>query len=585
MSLVTFPAGRAEDILVVRSASRALGRVAGLDESDQVRLATALSEIARDVLHSCADSAVHFDVTRQPRGEIVVSFVCRASTSPLSSSSAGIAAARRLVDAVEVTTEPKGEQVVRVVKALPHGRPLPPADQIVTAIRTAVPPSPMEEIWNQNRELAAALDELHVRQEQTLQLNAELEETNRGVMAMYNQLSEELEETNRGVVALYAELDDKSLQLQEASQAKARFFAAVSHELRSPVNSVLGLARSLADDHDAPLTAERRHEVQLIQSAAISLLDLVSQLLDIAKAEAGRIEADVAPFDMRALAAELRGLLRPMIDEQEVELRVEVDDDLPPIESDRTLVAQVLRNLLVNAARFTERGDITLRICTSDSSQHVICEVVDTGIGIADEHIERIFEEFFQVRGPLQAKSRGTGLGLAHSQRLVAVLGGELAVRSEVGVGSSFTVTLPVRWNSVTTSPATIPRDLGPSRDVLIVDDDEAFRTALRGMLQHQSHQVTEAEGGDAALAWLEHHRPDLVFLDLRMPDRDGVEVLASMRGNPRLREVPAIVVTSVELTVDTRATLGHATALVAKSEITPERVREIVAEHATEPS
>jgi Histidine kinase-, DNA gyrase B-, and HSP90-like ATPase/Response regulator receiver domain len=186
--------------------------------------------------------------------------------------------------------------------------------------------------------------------------------------------------------------------------------------------------------------------------------------------------------------------------------------------------------LLVNAVRFTEHGEISLTIRITEPRQHVQIEVSDTGIGIAPEHQERVFEEFFQVRGPLQVRSRGTGLGLAHSRRLTEALGGQIAVRSELGVGSTFTVLLPVHWNAAMAGgSARVAPTVVSGRTALIVDDDEGFRTALRGMLQGPSQRVSEASGGEEALAMMAADRPDVVFLDLRMPDLGGAEVLARM--------------------------------------------------------
>jgi len=452
-------------------------------------------------------------------------------------------------------------------------------DEIRAGLADHVPGTPLDELSVQNQQLIAALDEVRAQRDDLARLNAELEETNRGVMAMYGQLSEELEETNRGVVALYAELDDKSVQLQEASKAKSRFFTAVSHELRTPVNSILALTRVLEEPDADPLSADQHHQVSLIASAASDLGELVNQLLDIAKAEAGRLEPEVELVDLSGLATELRGSLRALVDEERVALSVDVERGVPMVETDRGLLGQVLRNLLVNAVRFTEEGEIHLAVRLTEPAQHVEIDVTDTGIGIAPEHQERVFEEFFQVRGPLQTRSRGTGLGLAHSRRLVQALGGQLGLRNAPGEGSTFTVLLPVHWNAaMATETAMAPPAPAPARSVLIVDDDEGFRTALRGMLQGLSHRVSEASGGWEALAVMEASRPDVVFLDLRMPDLDGAGVLARMAIEPGLRDVPVVIVTSVELGIDIPASLGRAHTLLAKAEVTHERVAGVLA-------
>jgi CheY-like chemotaxis protein len=207
--------------------------------------------------------------------------------------------------------------------------------------------------------------------------------------------------------------------------------------------------------------------------------------------------------------------------------------------------------------------------------------VVDTGIGIAPENQAKVFEEFFQVRGPLQTRSKGTGLGLAHARRLSEILGGSLVLESEPGKGSSFAVTVPVHWNSAA-GARSVPDEVDvarlPTLSVLIIDDDETFRTALRGMLQGLSQDVREVTGGAEALELLETFVPDVIFLDLWMPEMGGDEVLARLDEQPRLRDIPVAIVTSVDLGLERPAGLGRAHSLLAKSDITKHKVASVIA-------
>jgi signal transduction histidine kinase len=262
-------------------------------------------------------------------------------------------------------------------------------------------------------------------------------------MALYNELSGELEETNRGVVALYAELDDKTAQLHAASEAKSRFLANVSHELRAPVTAVIGLSRLLADSASGPLTEEQGRQVDLIRASATDLLDLVNDLLNLAKAEAGRLEPAWGEVDLRALFAQLRGTLRALTRYPNVDLIVDEPPVAAALRSDEVLLAQILRNLLTNGLKFTERGEVRLRAHWPAGGDRVELIVSDTGIGIPDELQERIFEEFYQVPGPAQARVTGTGLGLPYARRLAQVLGGSLRVTSVPGEGSEFTLAIP----------------------------------------------------------------------------------------------------------------------------------------------
>jgi signal transduction histidine kinase len=313
-------------------------------------------------------------------------------------------------------------------------------DEIRNDLADHVPGTPLDELAVQNQQLIAALDEVRAQRDDLARLNAELEETNRGVMALYHQLSDELEETNRGVVALYAELDEKSVQLRAASEAKSRFLANVSHELRAPVTAIIGLGRLLTDSSSDPLTEDQDRQVELIRGSAADLLSLVNDLLDLAKAEAGRLEPNWSEVDLKAMFGQLRGTLRPLATRPEVEFAVD-EPTVPMIRSDEVLLAQVLRNLLTNALKFTAAGSVRLSVRRVDGDAEFV--VADTGAGIPAELHERIFEEFYQVPGSQALNGKGTGLGLPYARRLVSILGGALLVASEPGRGSTFTVRLP----------------------------------------------------------------------------------------------------------------------------------------------
>jgi signal transduction histidine kinase len=348
----------------------------------------------------------------------------------------------RLVDTMEVGDEETGT-VVRMVRRLPSSAPELTSermDAIRAGLAQHVPGTPLDELNVQNQQLIAALDEVRRQRDDLARLNGELEETNRGVMALYNQLSEELEETNRGVVALYAELDEKSVQLRAASEAKTRFLANVSHELRAPVTAIIGLGRLLTDASSDSLSEDQGRQVELIRGSATDLLSLVNDLLDLAKAEAGRLEPDWADVDLKAVFGQLRGTLRPLVIRPEVELIID-EPAVPVLRSDEVLLAQILRNLLTNALKFTVTGSVRLTVrLIGDDIEFV---VADTGTGIPPELHERIFEEFYQVPGGKALNDKGTGLGLPYARRLAGLLGGALRVESVAGAGSTFTVRLP----------------------------------------------------------------------------------------------------------------------------------------------
>jgi signal transduction histidine kinase len=434
------------DIFLVRQLGREVTKVVGLDGQDQTRVATALSEVARLVLAAGRDAEVVFTVLTTGTPTLLVEME-HAQPGDAARLAPMLQQVGRLVDMMEVADGEAGT-VVRMSRRLPPSAPpltTDRMDDIRAHLEAHVPGTPFDELAVQNQQLIAALEEVRTQRDDLARLNAELEETNRGVMALYHQLSDELEETNRGVVALYAELDEKSVQLRAASEAKSRFLANVSHELRAPVTAIIGLSRLLADGSSDRLTEEQARQVGLIRGSATDLLTLVNDLLDLAKAEAGRIEPTITDVDLRAVFGQLRGTLRPLATRPEVDFVVD-EPGVPTIRTDEVLLAQVLRNLLTNALKFTVSGEVrlTVREVRSPGGPEVEFVVSDTGTGIPADLHERIFEEFYQVPGSKALDGKGTGLGLPYARRLVTVLGGAMRVSSEPGKGSVFTVCLPV---------------------------------------------------------------------------------------------------------------------------------------------
>ncbi|MFC7241958.1 sensor histidine kinase [Catellatospora aurea] len=425
---------REQDVFAIRQRGREAAAALGLEHQDQIRIATALSDISRQLLAGPSPVEVAFRVHGRPphlRIDLAVAGpVNRDALRP----------AGRLVDVLQVS-ERGQETVIMLSRRLPAPDQLT-AEQVEQARRelaASAVAGPLDELASQNEHLMAALEEAREQQDRLRALNDELEETNRGVMALYLQLSSELEETNRGVVALYAELDEKSGQLRAASEAKTRFLANVSHELRAPVTAIIGLIRLLSDPDSDPLTDAQAEQMSLMRGSASDLLSLVNDLLDLAKAESGHLEPVWGQVDLSGLFKQLRGTVKAVLTSPDVELVVEVPDGTW-IESDEALLSQVLRNLLHNAVKFTERGSVTMRAACDGG--HCTITVADTGVGIPAAQHERIFEEFVQLPG--RHKVHGTGLGLPYARRLTGILGGQMHLDSEPGRGSTFTVTFPV---------------------------------------------------------------------------------------------------------------------------------------------
>ncbi|AVX89052.1 two-component sensor histidine kinase [Pseudomonas koreensis] len=256
-------------------------------------------------------------------------------------------------------------------------------------------------------------------------------------------LRDELDETNQGVLALYAELDTQAEQLRQASDLKSRFLSYMSHEFRTPLGSILSVNSLLADELDGPLSPEQHKQVAFVSSAARELSDMVDDLLDLAKIEAGRISISPAWFDMFDLFSALRGMFRPIVDASAVDLIFEEPVGLPRLYTDDKKLAQILRNFISNSLKFTTRGEVRVS-ARLEGADRVRFAVSDTGIGIAPELHGALFEDFSQVDSPLQKRLRGTGLGLSLCKRFAALLGGEVGMDSTPGVGSTFFVIIPL---------------------------------------------------------------------------------------------------------------------------------------------
>lgn len=256
-------------------------------------------------------------------------------------------------------------------------------------------------------------------------------------------LRAELEETNQGVLALYAELDNQADELRQASDLKSRFLSYMSHEFRTPLGSILSITSLLKDEIDGPLSEEQHKQVGFVSGAARELSDMVDDLLDLAKIEAGRITISPAWFDMFDLFSALRGMFRPIVNASSVDLIFEEPVGLPRLFTDDKKLAQILRNFISNSLKFTQRGEVRVS-ARLEGDNEIRFAVTDTGVGIAQELHGTLFEDFSQVDSPLQKRLRGTGLGLSLCKRFAELLGGRVGVESQPGLGSTFFVIIPL---------------------------------------------------------------------------------------------------------------------------------------------
>lgn len=553
--LLTIAIERETDIVLVRQRARRIAELVGFDTQDQTRFTTALSEIARNAFEYAGGGEVEFGLvgkTQPQRLEALVrdqgpgiphldEILSGAYRSP-GGMGLGIIGARRLAEVFEIESAPGRGTTVTLGKVLGRQRKLlgiADVRRITDTLARDGIADPLAELRGRDRELLRSLEELGRREKEV------------------DQISQELQDTNRGVVALYAELEERAEHLRRADELKSKFLSNMSHEFRTPLSAVLALSKLLLDRVDGDLTVEQERQVRYIRRSAESLKELVDDLLDLAKVEAGKTEVRTSEFTVEDLFGALRGMMRPLLTGDAVALVVEECADLPPLVTDEGKVAQILRNFISNALKFTERGEVRVWAVRGEDDT-IVFRVRDTGIGIAPEHHDFIFEEFTQVANAVQKRVRGTGLGLPLSRRLAELLGGKVSVESMLGRGSTFTLAVPRVYGR---------RTLAPGR-VLVIDDDDAARYVLHQFLTSAGFSVEEASGGRDGLERARRQAPDAIVLDLQMPDLDGYAVLEELHADPGTRDIPVVIVTSAVLGPAERSRLAAAHAIVGKDRL-----------------
>jgi CheY-like chemotaxis protein/nitrogen-specific signal transduction histidine kinase len=370
------------------------------------------------------------------------------------------------------------------------------------------------------------------------------------------QLNQELHDTNRGVVALYAELDERAEHLRRADELKSRFLSNMSHEFRTPLNSILALSRLLLARRDGALTPDQEKQVQFIRRAAEALSELVNDLLDIAKVEAGKTVVNPNTFSVSELFGALRGMLRPLLIGDGLQLIFEDASDIPPLVSDEGKVSQILRNFISNAIKFTERGEVRVWAEPGPGRDMVTFRVRDTGIGIAEENFEIIWQEFGQVAHPLQSRVKGTGLGLPLSKRLAELLGGSVGMISAPGQGSVFSVMLPRVYRSPA-DPDETEADwrIDPERaSVLVVEDNAADAFACERALSGSPYQAITARSTAQAKLALERLQVAAILLDILLIGEEAWRFLIELKQNEATHAIPVIMLSTTQEEVKARS-------------------------------
>jgi signal transduction histidine kinase/DNA-binding response OmpR family regulator len=543
---------RDTDIVLARRRTRRIVELLGYNQHTQTRITTAVSEIARNAVEHGGGGAIEFYLSSESPAslEIIVSDqgpgipAAREATEDRGHHGAkpgvglgiGLRGARRLVRDFSIETGPERGTRITIAEPLPdnptsidkrHIAQL--AEQLGRALASDAPADPVEEIRQQNREMLFQLQEIEQRRDELLHLN------------------QELQDTNRGVVALYAELDERADHLRRADELKSRFLSNMTHEFRTPLNSILALTRLLLAQTDGVLTQEQQTQVQFIRKSAENLSELVNDLLDLARVEAGKTTASPIEFTADSLFGALRGMLRPLLIGDAVALIFEDCGELPPLVTDEPKVSQILRNFISNALKFTPQGEVRVWAAANPDDDMVTFAVRDTGIGIAPENLELIFEEFGQVPGPIQSRVKGTGLGLPLSKKLAELLGGRIMVESAPGQGSVFSLILP-RVLPSATGEAEPDQDivLDTARlPVLVIEDNPADAFATKRALADSPYQALEARTIAAARRWLEWLTPAAIVLDVVLLGDESWRYLIELKQREKTHAIPVIVVSS----------------------------------------
>jgi signal transduction histidine kinase/CheY-like chemotaxis protein len=537
--------GAETDIVLVRKRTRRLAELIGFEGQDQTRITTAVSEIARNAYEYARGGQIEFRLhgNTAPQSFVIIvsdrgpgiadlSAVLNGSHKSATGMGIGLLGAQRLMDELTVETRPGAGTTVRLMKQLPPRAPLitPSSLKRITGVLAADGPADaMEEIRQQNQQILLQMEQLRARQEDLERLN------------------QELQDTNRGVVALYAELDERADHLRRADELKSKFLSHMSHEFRTPLNSILALSRLLLSRSDGDLTPEQETQVRFVRRAAENLTELVDDLLDLAKVEAGKTTVAPSRFTAGELFGALRGMLRPLLVGDAVTLVFDEPVDLPSLETDEGKVSQILRNFISNAIKFTERGEVRVRAAADAETDTVTFSVRDTGIGIAPGDLDLIFQEFGQVSSPLQTRVKGTGLGLPLAKKLAELLGGRIAVQSVPGQGSTFSVTLPRAYYAG-------EETVGIDEDwileqgkvpLMVVEDDPADAFALERMLAGSVYQPLRVHNVRQAQRLLEQVTPAAIMLDVMLLGEESWRLLLQLRNDEARADIPLLVMSS----------------------------------------
>ncbi len=555
------------EVVSARQRGRTIAGALGFDHHDQIRIATAVSEIARNAFRYAKDGTVAFSVDPEARllrvtvtdhgaGIPHLDVVMEGSYRSTTGMGMGILGTKRLMDEFSIDSTRLGT-AVEFGKVLPqHSASVDQEglNKLVADIARQHPATPIDELQTQNRELLRTLNELRERKEELDRINSELQDT------------------NRGVVALYAELDERADYLRRASELKSSFLSNMSHEFRTPLNSMLALTRMLLERLDGGLTSEQDQQIRFIQRSAKELSEMVDDLLDLAKVEAGRLEVNAKTFDVSELLGALRGMLKPLLAESSLSLVFETGDGLPSLHTDEQKISQVLRNFISNAIKFTPQG--VIRVSARIVGDEIEFAVTDSGIGISEIDQRIIFEEFSQIDSAVQKRVKGTGLGLPLSKKFAELLGGRVEVKSAMGAGSTFLLRVPTVFKGASTPiESAVPVVQLDKKLILVVEDNAETAFIYSRYLVNagfQTHCVSTVKGAEELIAKV---KPDVIILDVLLGTETTWDFLREIK-----KEKESIPVLVMSVSDDAQRIFGSgADSYLVKPFVPEEMIAEIL--------
>lgn len=543
------------DVVASRQRARQIAALCGLPSRDQVRVATAVSELARNLYNYTSGGRIEFAVEGETAPQLLVvkieddgpgidnlDLILSGRYRSSTGMGLGIVGAKRLVDQFDIRSAKPGGTKIILKKFLPYEAGLLTSARIgefgsQLAALSAQEDPVKAELQQQNKELLDTLAELKAKQDELL------------------HMTRELEDTNRGVVALYAELDEKADHLRRADEMKSRFLSNMSHEFRTPLNSIRALGKLLIDRVDGDLSSEQEKQVKFILKSTESLSELVDDLLDLAKIEAGKIDVHPIRFDVADLFSALRGMLRPLLATSTLNLVFEEPCDGCVMYNDEGKISQILRNFISNAIKFTESGEVRVSATLIENERAIAFSVRDTGIGIAPEDQEMIFEEFGQVRNRLQHKVKGTGLGLPLCRKLASLLNGRVELASKPGEGSTFSAIIPLEFipfegdeTLAQANPGVPAIEQADGRiPVLVVEDQQENHMLYEKFLQDTEFSPVPARSVWEAEQLWEKTNPAVVIMDILLGPDNTWRWLAQLKNHDQRKQIPVVIATNVE--------------------------------------